>query len=109
LQAENGPTVYAIGLLGDEKTRHAKRALELVAERTGGIAFFPPNLNEVDEISRTIAHDIRNQYTISYAPTTPKSVPGYRAIHVEAHARGYKKLTVRTRSGYYPGQEEAAK
>jgi Ca-activated chloride channel homolog len=97
--------VYAIGLLGDEKTRHAKRALELLAERTGGIAFFPPTLAEVDEISRSIAHDIRSQYTMTYAPTTPKSVGGYRTIHVEAHARPYKKLTVRTRTGYYPGQE----
>ena len=105
LQQENGPVVYAIGLLGEEKSRRAKRALELIAERTGGESFFPPTLNEVDEISRSIAHDIRNQYTITYAPTTPKTVQGYRTIHVDAHAKPYKKLTVRTRSGYYPGQE----
>ena len=108
LQQENGPTVYAIGLLGGEKLRHAKRALEVLADRTGGIAFFPPTLNEVDEISRNIARDIRNQYTITYTPTTPKSVGGFRTIHVDAHARAYKKLTVRTRSGYYPGQEKGA-
>ena len=106
LQQENGPTVYTIGLLGEEKVRKAKRALELFADRTGGIAFFPPTLNQVDEISRSIAHDIRSQYTMTYAPTTPKNVSGYRAIHVEAHARSYRKLTVRTRSGYYPGQEK---
>ena len=105
LQQENGPTVYAIGLLGEEKARRAKRALEVISDRTGGIAFFPPTLNEVDEISRSIAHDIRNQYTITYTPTTPKTVQGFRAIHVDAHARPHKKLTVRTRSGYYPGQE----
>lgn len=108
LQQENGPTVYAIGLLGGEKLRHAKRALEVLADRTGGIAFFPPTLNEVDDISRSVAHDIRNQYTITYAPTTPKNVGGFRTIHVDAHARAYKKLTVRTRSGYYPGQEKGA-
>ncbi len=105
MQQENGPTVYAIGLLGQEKARRAKRALEVISDRTGGIAFFPPTLNEVDEISRNIAHDIRNQYTITYTPTTPKNVGGFRTIHVDAHARPYKKLTVRTRSGYYPGQE----
>lgn len=107
LQAENGPTVYAIGLLGDEKARRARRALETIAERTGGIAFLPRTLDEVDEISRTVAHDIRSQYTIGYKPKTPKSAGGYRAIHVDARARGYKKLTVRTRTGYYPGQENA--
>lgn len=106
LQQENGPVVYAIGLLGEEKSRRAKRALELITERTGGIAFFPPTLDQVDEISRSIAHDIRNQYTITYAPSTPKSVAGYRTIHVDAVAKPYKKLTVRTRTGYYPGQEQ---
>ncbi len=106
LQQENGPTVYCIGLLGEEKSRHAKRALETISDRTGGISFFPPTLDQVDEISRSVAHDIRNQYTITYTPTTPKNVGGFRAIHVDAHARPYKKLTVRTRSGYYPGQEK---
>jgi hypothetical protein len=105
LQQENGPVIYAIGLLGEEKSRKAKRALQLFADRTGGVAFFPPTLGEVDEISRTVARDIRNQYTIRYAPTTPKSVPGFRTIRVDAQAKPYKKLSVRTRAGYYPGQE----
>lgn len=106
LQQENGPVVYAIGLLGEEKSRRAKRALEVIADRTGGISFFPPTLDQVDEISREVAHDIRNQYTITYAPSTPKTVAGYRSIHVDAHAKPYRKLTVRTRTGYYPGQEQ---
>jgi Ca-activated chloride channel homolog len=109
VQQENGPTVYCIGLLGQEKNRKAKRALEILSQRTGGLAFFPPTLDQVDEISRSVAHDIRNQYTISYSPTTPKNVGGYRTIRVDAHARPYKKLSVRTRSGYYPGQESSMK
>jgi Ca-activated chloride channel homolog len=108
LQAENGPTVYAIGLLSDERQRRARRALETIAQRTGGLAFFPHTLDEVDAISSTVARDIRNQYTIGYKPTTPKTVGGYRTIRVDAHARGYGKLVVRTRSGYYAGQEQAA-
>jgi Ca-activated chloride channel family protein len=108
LQAENGPTVYAIGLLGEERQRRAKRALQIISERTGGIAFFPRTLDEVDQISSTVARDIRNQYTIGYKPTTPKTAGGYRAIRVEAKASGHGKLTVRTRSGYYAGQEQAA-
>lgn len=105
LEQENGPVVYCIGLMGDERSRRAKRALEMIAERTGGEAFFPPTLDQVDDISKNIAHDIRNQYTITYKPSTPKNVGGYRTIHVDAHAKPYKKLVVRTRSGYYPGQE----
>ncbi len=108
LQEENGPTVYSIGLLGEERQRRARRALQTISERTGGIAFFPRTLDEVDAISSTVARDIRSQYTLVYKPTTPKSVGGYRTIRVEARASGHGKLTVRTRSGYYAGQEQAA-
>ncbi len=108
LQEENGPTVYAIGLLGEEKQRKARKALQFIAEKTGGMAFFPKSLDEVDAISRTVAHDIRNQYTLGYKPTNPKSAGGYRTIKVDAKAKGYGKLTVRTKSGYYAGQDRAA-
>ncbi len=108
LQADNGPTVYTIGLLGEEKARRAKRALSALAEQTGGVAFFPKDLSEVDQISQEVAHDIRNQYTLVYKPSVPQSQGGYRTIKVEAHAKGYKNLQVRTRSGYYARQERAA-
>jgi len=78
-----------------------------MAERTGGVAFFPRTLDEVDTISSNVARDIRNQYTLGYKPTTPKSAGGYRSIKVDAKAHGYGKLTVRTRTGYYAGQEQA--
>jgi len=106
LQAENGPTVYAIGILeGEDHARHAKRALQVMCEKTGGIAFLPKTLDEVDAISRTVAHDIRTQYTIGYKPTTPRSQGGYREVKVDAHTQKHEKLTVRTKSGYYAGQE----
>jgi len=108
MQLEGGPTVYTIGILGDEHTKRARRALEELADQTGGISFFPKGLGEVDTITQQIAHDIRNQYVIVYKPTTPKTVPGYRTVKVEAKAPGFKKLTVRTRPGYYPGQERAS-
>jgi Ca-activated chloride channel family protein len=102
LQGENGPSVYAIGILGDEEhPKRAKRALEIIAQRTGGLAFFPKTLDEVDEISRQVAHDIRNQYTIGYRPTNPKGAGGFRSVRVEAKAKGHSKLVVRTKSGYY--------
>lgn len=108
LQEENGPTVYTIGLLGNERQRRARRALTAVAEQTGGVAFFPKDLSEVDSITQEVAHDIRNQYTIGYRPKRPQNLGGYRSVKVEAHARGYKRLTVRTRTGYYAGQERAS-
>ena len=107
-QEENGPTVYTIGLLGDEHSKRARRALRQMAEETGGIAFFPQGLGEVDAITQQIAHDIRNQYTIGYKPSKPQSEGGFRTVKVDANAKGYKKLQVRTRSGYYAGQSRVA-
>ncbi|MFZ1010755.1 MAG: VWA domain-containing protein [Candidatus Sulfotelmatobacter sp.] len=109
LQEENGPSVYAIGILGNEEhPKRARRALEIVAQRTGGLAFFPKTLDEVDEISRQVAHDIRNQYTIGYQPTNPRSSGGFRTIRVEAKSRSHGKLEVRTKSGYYAGVQPVA-
>jgi Ca-activated chloride channel family protein len=108
LEVENGPVLYAIGLLGDEEhPKRARKALEIIAQRTGGLAFFPATLDEVDEISRQVAHDIRNQYTIGYKPTNPRATGGFREIRVEAKAKGHKKLVVRTKSGYYAGLQSA--
>ncbi len=109
LQQEGGPSVYAIGILGDEDhPKRAKKALQIIADRTGGIAFFPKTLDEVDAISRTIANDIRNQYAIGYKPASPKKAGEFRQIRVEAKAKGHNKLVVRTKSGYYAGAESAS-
>ena len=109
LQEENGPQVYAIGILGEEEhPKRAKRALQIIAERTGGIAFFPKTLDEVDAISKTVAHDIRNQYTIGYKPTNPRATGGFRMVRVEAKAKGHGKLVVRTKSGYYAGGQQGS-
>jgi VWFA-related protein len=106
---DGGPTVYTIGLLGQEREKKARRALRILAEQTGGVAFFPGNVDEVEAISQQIAHDIRNQYSIGYKPSTPKTEGGYRQVKVDAVASGYKRLAVRTRSGYYAtGAQQAA-
>ncbi len=108
IAVDGGPTIYTIGLLGQEREKKARRALRILAEQTGGVAFFPANVGEVEAISQQIAHDIRNQYTIGYKPSTPKTEGGYRQVKVDAVASGYKKLSVRTRSGYYATVDQTA-
>jgi VWFA-related protein len=108
VQDENGPVIYSIGILGGEREKRAKRALEQLALQTGGVAFFPRDLGEVDTISKAVARDIRTQYSIWYRPTRPQEQGGYRQVKVDVHAPGYNKLVVRTRSGYYAGQQQRA-
>lgn len=102
LQQANGPTLYAVGLLGSGMLSSGRDALQQLASGTGGVAYFPETLDAVDNITRTVAHDIRSQYIIAYKPKNQNVRPGYQSVKVEAHAPGYVKLTVRTRSGYYP-------
>ncbi len=114
VQELSGPVIYSIGLLfGDEmsraEVRHARRALELLSNETGGIAFFPKSIEQVDEISAEIARDIRSQYTIGYHSTKATTEPGFRRVLVTAEAPGMSKLTVRTKSGYFPTTRVAKK
>jgi len=107
VQQLSGPVIYSIGLLfGDEmsrsEVRHARRALEMLSTETGGIAFFPKSIDQIDEIAAEVARDIRNQYTLGYHSTKPTTEPGFRRIQVNAEAKGMGKLTVRTRTGYFP-------
>ncbi len=107
VQQLSGPVIYSIGLLfGDEMSRsevhHARRALEMLSDETGGIAYFPGSLADVDEIAAEVARDIRSQYTLGYHSTTPSNIPGFRRISVTAQAKGHGKLFVRTRTGYFP-------
>jgi len=107
VQELSGPVIYSIGLLfGDEmsraEVRHAKRALEMLSTETGGIAFFPKNIEQVDEIAAEVARDIRSQYTIGYRSNKPSNQPGFRRVQVTAEEPGTGKLTVRTRTGYFP-------
>jgi len=96
-------TVYTIGLLSSEPTgrrRNAEKFLKEAAQVTGGVAYFPANVEQVQLLGQTIAHDIRNQYVLAYQvpPGTPR---GFRAIKVAAESAPRGKLTVRTRTGYF--------
>lgn len=104
VQALGGPVVYTIGLLYDDnsnESRDARHALETLSQETGGVAYFPNSLSDVDRIASDVARDIRNQYTLAYHSTKPASEGGYRFVHVEARSPKGARLTVRTRRGYY--------
>ena len=103
--------IYLIGLLNDEvrsEARKAQRALEELAESSGGVDYYPKNLEEVKEITPQIAREIRNQYILAYRPTNEALDGSYRRIKVEV--KGVRNVeNVRTRTGYYAGSAASAK
>jgi Ca-activated chloride channel homolog len=108
VQALDGPVVYSIGLLYEDLSKEeaaaARKDLETLSLETGGVAYFPRSLQDVDDIAVQVARDIRNQYTIGYHSTKSASLGGYRTVRVEAKAPKRGIMTVRTRKGYFPKQ-----
>jgi Ca-activated chloride channel family protein len=105
--------IYTIGLLSEESkknSKRAKKALEQLAQASGGLAFFPENVDDVHNICEQVARDIRNQYTLAYYPSNTKRDGSYRSVQVEViPPRGRGKLVARTRNGYYaPGSAGTA-
>jgi Ca-activated chloride channel homolog len=102
--------IYAIGLLNEEE-RHeakiAKRALDELTRESGGLAFYPKSLAEVDQLTLQVAHELRNQYTIAYSPTVPQMDGSFRQIKVTVSGPGHP--VVRTRTGYYATPDGSAK
>jgi Ca-activated chloride channel family protein len=104
VQDLGGPVVYCVGLLFDanqEESDRARTALERLSEETGGVAYFPHSLQDVNSVAAEVAHDIRDQYTVDYHSSKPASLGGYRTVHVEAVGPNHRNLIVRTRRGYY--------
>jgi VWFA-related protein len=69
------------------------------AAMTGGRAYFPRFEGELPELFGDISSDIRNQYTISYAPTNSKLDGTYRKLKVEVVAPDGGQLKVKDQKG----------
>ena len=99
---QNEVLIYSVGLLGDETPREAdraKRALDALAHATGGQVYYPKDVAEIDHIAPQIAHEIRNQYIVTYSPAVQELDGSFRQIRVLVDSPGV--ANVRTRSGYY--------
>ncbi|HEV2801940.1 MAG TPA: VWA domain-containing protein [Pyrinomonadaceae bacterium] len=80
--------------------------LNTLAAETGGRAFFPKNVKELQEAVGEIARDLRTQYTISYQPSNTNADGKFRKVQVKLSetAKGDKR-SVHARAGYFaPGK-----
>ena len=94
-------TVYTIGIYDENDPDRNPRVLRKIAESSGGRAYFPRTLANLDEVWRDIAGEIRSQYTIGYVPKKSGSGDGtYRSVKIVANQNGGKSLSVTTREGY---------
>jgi len=97
---QSSAIIYTVGLFDPDDQDANPKVLTHLAKATGGEAFFPSQLSAVVEICESIAHDIRNQYTIGYVANNSARNGAYRTVRVIARVPGQGKLVVRTRAGY---------
>ena len=100
LATQSDAIVYSLGIYEPDDPDKNPHVLSELSKASGGEAFFPESLREVLPICERIAHEIRNQYTISYIPTNQKLDGTYRVIQVRATSPGSGHLRVRARAGY---------
>lgn len=109
--------LYMIGFtddLGEEsgifKRSPKKKATELInklANESGGQAYFPRELSELEPIAQKIGNDLRSQYSIGYYPSNEKKDGTFRRVQVKL-MDNKEQFAVRTRSGYYAPREGGA-
>jgi Ca-activated chloride channel homolog len=87
--------------MGDRKYHltDGDKILEELAEETGGRAFFPYHVDDLDQSFQDIGDELRNQYSIAYLPTNYVLDGRYHKIRIEVpEHKGYQ---VRARRGYF--------
>ena len=97
-------TVYSIGYLQHQGSgRHEQQQiLTRFAATTGGQAFFPASLKDLDGMYDKILREIAGRYSVGYVSTNEKLDGSWREVRVRlADKPEFKNAKIRTRSGYY--------
>ncbi len=82
------------------------QVLKQLAEETGGRAFFPYHVDDLDQSFQDIGDELRNQYSIAYNPANYIANGKYHKIRIEVPS--HTSYQVRARRGYYALNRETA-
>jgi Ca-activated chloride channel family protein len=111
---EQDVQIYGIGIVDEWNSQlsagHTGRAMiEELADLTGGRAFFPDSVYELEDICTKIAVELKNQYVLGYHSTNGAKDGKWRKLRVRVNPpKGIEHLNVRAKSGYYAATADAA-
>ena len=95
-------SIYTIALRGNDSSTRGFREAEFVmrqlAQETGGRAFFPAKIEDLNGVYTQIADELASQYTIGYTSKNPRNDGAFRRIVVQV-AR--PNVAARTKKGYF--------
>jgi VWFA-related protein len=91
--------IYAISTNISKVESDGDKVLKYLTAETGGKAFFPFKVEDLEQSFENIANELRHQYNIAYRPEPLKTDGLFHPI--ELHVRNRKDLVVHVRKGYY--------
>ena len=104
-------TTYVIGYL-EHQPQSAKNdqrmQLQRMAALTGGDAFFPTSVKELEKIYARIEKTIAARYSLGYTSTDTRMNGSWRKVQVRLNRPEMKGVRLRTRQGYYAPFKEGA-
>ena len=77
--------------------------LTALARESGGRAYFPRSIGELDGVYDRIASELRTLYGVGYVPLNPSADGRFRRIAIRTRQAN---LQVRTRTGYYASRRK---
>lgn len=104
-------TVYAIGYLEHQSSsvkNEQRIQLQRMAALTGGQAFFPTSIKELDKIYENILREIASRYSIGYNSTDLRTDGAWREVQIRLKRSDLKGAKLRTRTGYFGPYKESS-
>jgi Ca-activated chloride channel family protein len=102
-------TIYAVGFLDHQPSSvkaEQRMRLQQIADATGGQAFFPMSMKEIDSAYDKIVAQIRAQYSLGYASTNTKADGQWRKVDIKVKR---PDVRVQARKGYFAPFKESSK
>jgi len=96
----SGAAVYSIALFDPDEREHNVAILHRLSRMSGGEAFEPMDISQIEPLCLRIAADIRASYTLAYTPPQPDQHTTPRKIKVAVSAPNGGKLAIRNRTSY---------
>jgi Ca-activated chloride channel family protein len=103
-------TVYAIGFMTHQGSARNDQQLHLqqMADTSGGLAFFPMSLKEIDKAYDRVVAELEGRYMLGYISTNTKMDGTWRPVEIKLTKPELRNSKLRTRKGYFAPYREAA-
>jgi len=96
-------TLYAIGYLENQGSSRmqSQNQLQRMAAITGGQAFFPSSVKELDKLYDKIQREIAARYSLGYVSSDSRKDGAWRKVEIKLKRPDLKGAKLRTRTGYF--------